>query len=503
MQLSTTKLATAVVAAVALLLIAPAFVGHNAYANNKARKKIEKKAREAMENYDLLEYEEAKKLLNEAIVLAKKNDMADDKSMAKVHLNLGIVYFAGLQDVEAAKLQFIDAVQIDSGIEIGAAYKTKEMEALLVEAKQEYGSSGGGGGGGGGGGSTAATIDCGSLMGIAHTLVDTAEEGSDKKIEAAVSGELKAKKVSLLYRAQGEADFSEAKMEKEGGCTYVGTIPGSALRGEFLHYYVAAYNSKGKVVASKGSAGSPNVIEITPAVGEVGSGGAGGMGSDVENPLTEGGGGKPKRHVKSNDSGGSISKGVPGPSGPKRAKLFLSIAAGTGGGYVSGDTEQRRNEVGCCVAPALLHLFPELGYYVSPTTSISAAFRMGFPIGANIQGHATGAPSGLLRVRHALDPSGDGLLLSGGVGAGVIRHTVQLSGTEPAEVDTSASGPLLVSGGAGYSKSMGGPIKFIAELNAIAAVPVIEETGTCPGEGCVRYDVAFHVDFNLALLFAF
>ncbi len=491
MQSFHTKLTTAVVAAVALLLLAPSFLGSQAFANNRIRKKIEKKAREAMENYDLLEYEEAKKLLNEAIVLAKKNDMADDKSLARVHLNLGIVYFAGLQDVEAAKLQFIDAVQIDPKIEIDAAYKTKEMEALLVEAKQEFGSTGGGGG------ASVPEVDYGSLMGIAHTLVDTAEEGSDKSIQASVSDDLKAAKVSLFYRPQGEPDFSETKMDKQGGCTYSAEIPAKAMRGEFLHYYVAAFNKKGKIVASKGSAGSPNVIEITAAVADTG-GGAGGMGSDVENPLAEGDH-KEVKHVKS--SGGSISKGVSGPSRPKQSKLFLSIAAGTGGGYVSGSTEQEGNEVGCCVAPALLHLFPELGYYLSPQTSISAAFRMGFPIGANIRGHATAAPAGLLRLRHALDPSGDGLVLSGGIGAGLIRHTVALANSD--EVDTSASGPLLIGGGAGYSKSMGGPIKFIAELNAIAAIPVIAEIGTCPGSGCVEPNFAFHVDFNLGLLFAF
>ena len=40
-----------------------------------AKKDIEAKVKEAMENYDLFEYEEARKLLNTALTLAKKNKL--------------------------------------------------------------------------------------------------------------------------------------------------------------------------------------------------------------------------------------------------------------------------------------------------------------------------------------------------------------------------------------------------------------------------------------------
>ncbi len=477
-------------AALALGLIVPAVGVGPAFAD-RTTKKIQAKAREAMENFDLLEYEEAKKLLNEAIVIAKKAGKERDPAVAKVHLNLGIVYFAGFEDVESAKVEFINAVEIDPKIEIDPAYKTAEMDKLLSAAKKEFGKRGGGDTGPG---EIEDDVDCDSLQGIAHTLVDTGEAGSSKEVSAHVSAKLKAAKVSLMYRPEGVSDFIEAKMEKAGGCRYVAKIPGKEMRGEFLHYYIAAYNKAGKVVASKGSAGSPNIIEITASTG---GGGEAGGGTDTENPFSEGSGGG---NGKGNGDGiGHITKRG-GSSKPKTAKLFLSIGAGSGAGYESGKTELVENDIGCCLAPALLHVFPELGFYLSPQNSLSVAFRMGFPLGANRPGHPTGAPAGFLRFRHALDPSGEGLQVSGSIGGGIIRHTVKLSDAtaDEGDTDTGAIGPLFLGGGVGYSRSMGGPIRFVAELNAVAGLPVVSELGATK-----VLNFAIHFDANLALLFAF
>jgi hypothetical protein len=48
------------------------------FADAKAKKEIETKMKEAMENYDLLEYEEARKILNQALTVAKKAKMESD-----------------------------------------------------------------------------------------------------------------------------------------------------------------------------------------------------------------------------------------------------------------------------------------------------------------------------------------------------------------------------------------------------------------------------------------
>jgi hypothetical protein len=191
--------------------------------------------------------------------------------------------------------------------------------------------------------------------------------------------------------------------------------------------------------------------------------------------------------------------------GKKKPTILISLAVGTGGGYVSGTTEVAGSDVGCCFAPALLHVFPEIGYYFSRQMSLSAAFRMGFAVGANVMGHATAAPAGLLRLRYALDESGAGFQVSGAIGGGIIRHVVKVEEAPSGmDADTTASGPFLIGGGVGYKKPISGSMAFVGELNSLAAVPVgIKEIGTCPGEGCVKPHFGLQFDINLGVLMSF
>jgi len=464
-----------------------------AQADAKAKKDIETKMKEAMENYDLLEYEEARKILNQALTIAKKAKMESDPVTAKVHLRLGIVYFAGLQDAESAKLSFLNAMEIDKAIQLDKAYSTPEMQKLLDEARSE--ASGGGGGDGGGGdvappdgGGGAAEVDCATVTGLQHTLVDSAKGGKDLALDAMVGADVEPAKVVIMYRGRGATDFSEAKMTASG-CVYKGAIPKAALSGDLVHYYVAAYNGQGKVIASKGSAGSPNIIEIA------GGGGGGNLALDEENPLGDGGG--DGGGGGGGGGGGDIGDGVVvRPSGKKT--VFIGLVGGSGGGYVTGETEQQANAVKCCFAPQLLHLAPEIGYYLSKTTSVSLVARLGFPIGANIAGHSPVAPAGFLKVRKALAANGTGLVVSGGVGGGVIRDTIKLDGApDDMNTDVVAIGPLFVTGGAGYSAGLGGGLALVAELNAVAGIPVVSKLGNS------QLNFGVQLDFNLGLHIGF
>jgi hypothetical protein len=453
-------------------------VGFSRPADADVKKDIQTKIKEAMENYDLFEYEESRKLLNTALTMAKKAKMEGDKVVAQVHVALGIVYFAGLKDEPSAKLSFLSAVEIDPAVQIDAAYRSAEMAKVLEEARSES-SSGGGGGGGGSepAGNGAAKVDCTTVTGLQHEIVETAKSGARKDLEAFIGGDVTASKVVIKYRRKGAETFAEATMEKKGDCKYVGAIPADAMSGDLLHYYVAALGGDGKEVASKGSEGSPNIIEIAAA----GPGGA----ADDDNPLG------PK------DNGNNVTGGVV--VGGKKSTIFLAVAVGTGAGYVTGETEQQMNKVECCLAPGLVSVLPELGYYLSKQTAISLAGRFGFPVGANIEGHATMGPAGVLRVRHALAASGVGLHVNGSVGGGIIRNTIKLTETTEPGMDTDivAIGPLLVGAGAGYNLALSGSLKMIAELNALAGIPVTKKIG----ESHLNFGV--QLDFSLGLAVGF
>ena len=444
----------------------------HAQGEKKGKQEVEAKTNLAMENFDLLEFETAKRQLGEAAALAKKYKLDDEPVLARVYLNLGIVEFAGLKNKEAALLAFAAAVAIDPKVEIGVAYRTEAMQQLLATARK-----------GAPGGlrerppeSGAEREECGEIDGVEHSLVEESRSRRSQLITARVSDAAGADKVSLYYRRAGSEKYSELPMQRGPSCTYEAIIPASAMEGSSVHYYVAAVK-RGQVVASKGSRISPNVISLDGA----GGGAAAEPAAEVTRPA--------------------------GPRAPlgKKKTVFLSIAAGTGGGYVSGATEVVGSDVDCCFAPALFHVFPEFGFYFTRRLSLSAAFRMGFAFGANVMGHASQAPSGVLRLRYSLDESGDGFQLSAAAGGGIIRHTVKVEqAVEGMDTDTTASGPFLVGGGLGYLIPINSVMRFVAELNALAAIPGgIEEIGPCPGSGCVRPQFAVQMDLNLGVLFAF
>jgi hypothetical protein len=490
--------AVAVAAALFVIVALGAGLGARpAFADAKSTKKdIQQKIKEAMENYDLLEYEEARKILNQALTLAKKAKIENDPVVAQVHLALGIVYYAGLQDSDSAKLSFISACEVDKKVQIDPAYKTPDMAKALIEACTDAGSEGSDTGdtgdtgdvgdidvGGGGGGD----VDCSAISGVDHDIIDTAKSGGDLKMTANLGSDVEAAKVAIMYRPQGATEFNEVKMSKKGECTFVGAIPKSALGGELVHYYIAAFNGAGKVIAGKGSAGSPNIIEVE-------GGSAGYVPNDDENPLGDG--------PRGGGGGSNAEVHVGASAGPaKPAKVYFNVAVGSGIGFVTGHTEQDNNKVQCCFAPALLNVVPEIGFFVAPTTSIGAAFRLGFPIGANIDGHSTAAPAALIRVRHSLGATQEGLAITGSIGAGILRNTITLTEATPGmDTDIVALGPLLVGVGAAYTKGLGGPIKFVAEASALAGVPVIDHLGSNPE---VPMNFGVQLDVNLGLMFGF
>jgi hypothetical protein len=476
---------TCVCSAIALAVLSSSAIAE-ADQGDKSKKEIQAKNKKAMESFDMLEFEQARSTLGEALQLAKKSKLGKDKVVARTYLNLGIVEYAGLKDEDAAKSAFTQAVAIDPNIQIDVAYKTEGMNELLSTVKK------GGGGKSGGGDEPAVSddggaggADCDALEGIDHTLVESGKAGVAQTIKARVGSALGADKVSLFYRPQGSVDFTEVPMTKRDGCSFEAKIPAAAMKGESVHYYVAALKGK-KALDSRGSSGSPNIIDL--------AGAAGGGGDD--NPLSSSSGG---------GGGGDVSGAVEPETGGGKKTIFVSLAAGTGGGYVTGTTEVAASDVGCCFAPALLHLFPEIGYYFSRQLSLSAAFRMGFALGANVMGHATAAPAGLLRLRYALDESGAGFQVSGSIGGGIIRHTVKVEEAPSGmDTDTTASGPFLIGGGLGYVKPISGAMSFVGELNALAAAPVgVKELGTCPGEGCVKPHFGLQFDVNLGLMLSF
>jgi len=109
-----------------------------AHADPKAE--VQQKIKEGMENYDLMDYDNAKKALNQAIDKGKKGKLEKDPVLARAYLDLGIVAFA-VPDQDQAKSSFASAVKIDPKIQIDAAYKSAELAKLLDDVRKGGGSA--------------------------------------------------------------------------------------------------------------------------------------------------------------------------------------------------------------------------------------------------------------------------------------------------------------------------------------------------------------------------
>ena len=82
----------------------------------------------------------------------------------------------------------------------------------------------------------------------------------------------------MFYRPEGQLEFTKVPMKRSGKCAYTGSIPGRDVHGDFVHYYVAALDKRGKEIERRGSSGSPNIIEVAAASG-------GSVSAGDENPL--------------------------------------------------------------------------------------------------------------------------------------------------------------------------------------------------------------------------
>ena len=471
----------------------------SAWADPKAE--VTSKTKEAMENYDLMDYDAAKKALNQALATAKKSKLDKDPITARVYLDLGLAAFAA-GDADGAKVAFLSAVQIDPKIQIEAAYKSPELTKLLDEAK-----SGAGGGGGkvttGGGGGTgpeepvADAVDCKEVKGFQHTIIDTAPAAAPQPIEVLLGADITPVKVSVFYRVEKATDFTEVKLSKQGDCKYTGAIPATAMKGSLIHYYVAALDGNKKAIASKGSSGSPNILELTAPVKKVVA-----TKDDNEDPINgKKGGGGGGGGGKIETDGGNVSGGVV--AGGKKPKVMITVAGGTGFGYVTGNTEGGNMVQQCCVGNSYVVLLPEIGYQVSDKMSIGIAGRIGLPLGANVNaegsaGHSTIAPGALLRVRFALSPSGEGIRVMGQLGGGVMRNTIKLTTNTPGmDTDIVGQGPLLVGGGVGFLKRLSGKVSFVADLSALLGVAVVNKVSG------VNVNTGFGADLSLGLAIGF
>ena len=108
--------------------------------------KIVQMNKKALDDYDTLEWDSAKRTLLEALVAGKKAGLDNHPVMARTYVHLGCVYVTGLKDRQKGVQSFVRAIEIDPTIKIEQTMTDPELEEAFAEAAKQVKPRAGAGG---------------------------------------------------------------------------------------------------------------------------------------------------------------------------------------------------------------------------------------------------------------------------------------------------------------------------------------------------------------------
>jgi hypothetical protein len=440
-------------------------------------KQVQKMNKRAMDDYDSLEFESARRTLQDAVQMLRANGLDDTPTAAKTYANLGIVYINGFKDRNRGQQQFVNALKINPGYKLDPAVATPELDEAFQAAQKQVARMGGG--------KakppvaekppekppeptpptpTPPTPPSGGeeVHGLVHTPVDESRPNSPIPVRAKLGSDVGATRVFLFFRGSGQEDFLSVPMKNTGGAEWVGVIPAEAVTGKSLQYYLEARDARGRAVVNAGSGPNPFVVVISETaappsnVPEV----------DVEDPLMKERLAKKRKEEEHKSTRDHVFIFVmPGFGfGVEPAGNHTEVAwqFQTQGPHMGNYIQQPVGATGIAVAP--FHLAVELGYLITPKISLSVVGRFQLVTGANAetvrvtgmeQGATTkafGAVAVLARARYRFLEGRFHPYIQVNVGGGEIRHVLDISS---AEGDPSAGGHALVDNFSAQQWNMG------------------------------------------------
>src|SRR5262249_28916883 len=93
--------------------------------------------KKALDDYDTLEWDSAKRTLLEALVAGKKAGLDTHPVMARTYVHLGCVYITDLKDRQKGLQSFARAIEIDPTIRIERTMSDSDLEEAVAEAAKQ------------------------------------------------------------------------------------------------------------------------------------------------------------------------------------------------------------------------------------------------------------------------------------------------------------------------------------------------------------------------------
>ncbi|MCC6747265.1 MAG: hypothetical protein IT371_06375 [Deltaproteobacteria bacterium] len=220
---------------------------------------------EAAAAFEAYSYGKGRAKLQEALGVAARAGLAKDKRLAATHILLGVAAIAGQSDLYRGLHAFVAGLRLDPKAQVPKRLSNPELEQALASARR-----------------TAAVVKAPPTIditepaaaaaaaaaatrikasGLDHSAIDEAKRGYPIPVKAAVGTDVQAHRVQLFYRSAGTVEFVGLPMSREAN-VFRAAIPAAATSGRYVHYYIEAYDPRGRLAASNGSARGPNVVII-------------------------------------------------------------------------------------------------------------------------------------------------------------------------------------------------------------------------------------------------
>ncbi len=445
--------------------------------------------RDAVTAYQAKKYEDARKILKQALDLASTAGLDKHPIKARTHIHFGIVAIVGFKQRDLGIKQFKKAIEIQSDIGLTKALVTPELTDAFNEAK-------------GSGGPTpptpatppepppppkpatpppASTSEAEvPASGLVHEPVSEGKQGSAISVTVGVQNDLQFEKMILAYRPEGASEFLGREMKEVADGRYGAEIPTSATSGGTVAYYIEAEDANGAPVAARGSVDNPLVIRLL------------GVGVSRREDQDE---------EEEEDDG----------AGPDH-RYFVGLMAGKGFGWATGNGDTNHDipiDPSGLAGSGLVQFSPEVGYWLNSSLMLSLQIRYEYITGTTDIYEQTPmqCPNGVCKTANfafaafakATWKYGEGKFhpfFSLAAGGGRIRHVVSYSrrvlpNCGPSRnatcVDTIGAGPVLLGPGGGAMYDITETASIVVQANSVLAFP----------------DFTFHLDANLGVAFAF
>ncbi len=472
--------------------------------------RLKRMHKSAMEDLDQMEFASAKKTLEDAISMARRELCDETLEYANILVNLGIMYITDPDspDESRGRLRFKAAVKVNPCAKVNPDLANPKLIKMLDEERSKAGVVCRGGDTPGDPGpkdpgpkdpgpKDPGPKDPGPVdeedtgpepQRIEHEVPDEAPALTALTLKCRAPKAGGVKKVVVYYRKDGETDYTAAEMQNFSGYSWKATIPRDHVKGTVFQYYIAALGDNNKPVMANGNSGAPNIISLTKPTGS-------GPADEECDPLN------PESCKKKPGPGPGPG---PGPKTPGDIKWHLNLGGRWGAGYLSTSMcsfMAPPSDASICDGKGV-HIqtpgfaFGELGgelglhYFVTDSVSLGLDAKAGF---VTTDYADDGSPygvgfSGLGKVRWF--PTGRKELfrpyLGGVLGGGLMWHSWQVD-ENLGKTDIFQHGFIMA--GATFGFQVGSPsVAFYINLDAIGIFP---------------QQSTFHLDFSAGIVMAF